>query len=108
VSRRAQEAIPDDLARPGVDAPRFRLRPLAGVLATRDSARRNRRRRAGRTCTLWARVSEQPGSTDSGGPKKVSRRAQAPVDGHTTRMSSGKPRREKRAPQPARSHLLGS
>ena len=76
MSRRVQDAITDGIACPGVEKDRLRTRALAGVLLTGDPARRNGLRRASRTCALWARISEHPGQTDTGGPRKVSRRVQ--------------------------------
>ena len=76
VSRRVQDAPADLGAGRRAEGDRFGPRLLAAVFA----ATRLTARRVGRgprlTCALWARVSKGPGQTDTGWPKKVSRRVQ--------------------------------
>ena len=81
VSRRAQAPISGDPAYAEVCGDCFAPGSLAGVFVTMDSAGLEGRRRAPRTCALWARISGAPVSSDTGWPKKVSRRAQAPISG---------------------------
>ena len=76
VSRRLQDATPFDLVRPGVKAGCLGAGVLAGVFVAAGLACRDGRRTSPPTCALWARIFEGPGSTDSGWPKKVSRRLQ--------------------------------
>ena len=83
MSRRAQDAVIDSLGLAMAGGDCFATCALPGVFVVAGFAPRDGRRWLSPSCTLWVRISRVPGQTETGWPKKVSRRAQdAIIDDH--------------------------